>query len=44
MFYPVAHLETMRILLAFVAHKNIKCFQMDVRSTFLNSFMKEEVL
>ena len=30
-------------MLAFVAHKNIKIFQMDVKSAFLNGFIEKEV-
>jgi hypothetical protein len=42
-FAPVAHLETIRILLAFAASKGFKLYQMDVKSTFLNGFIQEEV-
>ena len=42
-FAPVARLEAIRILLAFAAHKNLKLFQMDVKSAFLNGFLNEEV-
>jgi hypothetical protein len=35
-FAPVAHLETIRILLAFTASKRFKLYQMDVKSAFLN--------
>ena len=42
-FAPVARLEAIRILLAFVAHKNIILYQMDVKSAFLNGFIEEEV-
>jgi len=42
-FAPVARLEAIRILLAYAAHKNIKLFQMDVKSAFLNGFLNEEV-
>jgi hypothetical protein len=35
-FAPVAHLEAIRILLAFAASKKIKLYQMDVKSAFLN--------
>ena len=41
-FAPVAHLEMIRIL-AFVASKGFKLFQMDVKSTFLNGYIEEEV-
>jgi hypothetical protein len=36
-FASVAHLESIRILLAFVASKGLKLYQMDVKSVFLNS-------
>ena len=39
----VARLEAIRILLAFATYNNIKLFQMDVKSAFLNEFIKEEV-
>jgi hypothetical protein len=42
-FAPVAHLEAIRILLAFAAFKGFKLFQMDVKSAFLNGFIEEEV-
>jgi hypothetical protein len=35
-FAPVARLETIRILLAFVASKGFKLYQMDMKSAFLN--------
>jgi hypothetical protein len=42
-FAPVAHLETIRIMLAFVASKGFKLYQMDVKSDFLNAVIQEEV-
>ena len=42
-FAPVAHLEAIRILLAFAASKGFKLFQMDVKSVFLNGYIEEEV-
>ncbi|RDX90567.1 hypothetical protein CR513_27552, partial [Mucuna pruriens] len=39
----VARLETIRILLAFATYKDIKLFQMDMKSAFLNDFIKEEI-
>jgi hypothetical protein len=35
-FAPVAHLEAIRILLAFATSKGFKLYQMDVKSAFLN--------
>ncbi|RDX92028.1 Copia protein, partial [Mucuna pruriens] len=42
-FVAIAILEAIRIMLAFVAYKDIKAFQMDVKSAFLNGLTKEEV-
>jgi hypothetical protein len=42
-FAPVARLESIRILLAYVAHHSFRLFQMDVNSAFLNGPIKEEV-
>jgi hypothetical protein len=42
-FAPVAHLEAIRILLAFAASNGSKLYQMDVKSAFLNSVIQEEV-
>ena len=42
-FAPVARLEAIRMLLAFAAFKDFKLYQMDVKSAFLNGFIKEEV-
>ncbi|WVZ75675.1 hypothetical protein U9M48_023710 [Paspalum notatum var. saurae] len=42
-FAPVAHLEAIRILLAFATSKGFKRHQMDVKSAFLNGFIEEEV-
>nr|GEW77365.1 retrovirus-related Pol polyprotein from transposon TNT 1-94 [Tanacetum cinerariifolium]GEW79590.1 retrovirus-related Pol polyprotein from transposon TNT 1-94 [Tanacetum cinerariifolium] len=42
-FAPVARLEAVRMFVAFVAHKNITIFQMDVKTAFLNGPLKEEV-
>jgi hypothetical protein len=35
-FAPIAHLEAIRILLAFIASKGFKLYQMDVKNAFLN--------
>jgi hypothetical protein len=42
-FAPVAHLEAIRILLAFAASKGFKLYQMDLKSTFLNGVIQEVV-
>nr|GEU57609.1 retrovirus-related Pol polyprotein from transposon TNT 1-94 [Tanacetum cinerariifolium] len=42
-FAPVARIETIRIFIANVAHKNMTIFQKDVKTTFLNGELKEEV-
>ena len=42
-FAPVARLEAIRILLAFVVAKGFKLYQMDVKSAFLNGVIEEEV-
>ena len=42
-FAPVARLEAIRMLLAFASHHNIKLYQIDVKSAFLNSFINELV-
>ena len=42
-FAPVARLESIRILLAITSHLNFKLYQMDVKSTFLNGMLQEEV-
>ncbi|GKD93666.1 retrovirus-related pol polyprotein from transposon TNT 1-94, partial [Tanacetum coccineum] len=43
LFAPVACLEDVRIFIAFAAHKNIKIFQIDVKTAFLKGPLKEEV-
>ena len=40
-FAPVARLEAIRILLAYACSHNIKLFQMDVKSAFLNGKISE---
>jgi hypothetical protein len=42
-FAPVAHLEAIIILLAFVTSKEFKLYQMDVKNAFLNGVIQEEV-
>jgi hypothetical protein len=36
-------LEALRILLAYACAHNIKLYQMDVKSAFLNDYINEEV-
>jgi hypothetical protein len=43
-FAPVAHLEAIKILLAFAVSKRFKFYQMNMNSAFLNGVMQEEVL
>ncbi|GJU82007.1 retrovirus-related pol polyprotein from transposon TNT 1-94 [Tanacetum coccineum] len=42
-FALVARLEAVRMFIAYVAHKNITIFQMDIKTAFLNGPLKEEV-
>nr|GEY04086.1 hypothetical protein [Tanacetum cinerariifolium] len=42
-FAPVSRLEAIRIFLAYVAHKNMVVYQMDVKTMFLNGNLREEV-
>jgi hypothetical protein len=42
-FAPVAYLEATRILLAFLVAQGFKLYQMDVKSSFLNGGLEEEV-
>ncbi|GJY97973.1 ribonuclease H-like domain-containing protein [Tanacetum coccineum] len=42
-FAPVACLEAVRIFVAHAAHKSFPIYQMDVKTTFLNGPLKEEV-
>ncbi|GKE17195.1 retrovirus-related pol polyprotein from transposon TNT 1-94, partial [Tanacetum coccineum] len=42
-FALVARLEAIQMFVSFAAHKNIKIFQIDVQTAFLNGPLKEEV-
>ncbi|GJU75105.1 retrovirus-related pol polyprotein from transposon TNT 1-94 [Tanacetum coccineum] len=42
-FALVARIEAIRIFIANVTHKNMTIYQMDVKSAFLNGWLKEEV-
>ncbi|KAL4340046.1 hypothetical protein GQ457_08G026890 [Hibiscus cannabinus] len=40
-YAPVARMEAIRMLLAFACHHEFKLFQMDIKSAFLNGFIKK---
>ncbi|GJX71021.1 uncharacterized mitochondrial protein-like protein [Tanacetum coccineum] len=42
-FAPVARLDAIRIFLAYDAHMNMIVYQMDVKTSFLNGILREEV-
>nr|GEY87289.1 retrovirus-related Pol polyprotein from transposon TNT 1-94 [Tanacetum cinerariifolium] len=42
-FALVARIEAMRLFFVYAAHKDFTVFQMDVKTTFLNGILKEEV-
>ncbi|GJY02458.1 retrovirus-related pol polyprotein from transposon TNT 1-94 [Tanacetum coccineum] len=42
-FAPVARLKVVRIFVAYAAHKSFPIYQMDMKTTFLNDPLKEEV-
>nr|GFA23238.1 retrovirus-related Pol polyprotein from transposon TNT 1-94 [Tanacetum cinerariifolium] len=42
-FAPVAKMESIRIFLAYAAHKAFTVFQMDVKTAFLHGSLKEDV-
>ena len=43
-FALVAHMESIRILLALTCHLKFRLYQIDVKTTFLNGFLKERRL
>ncbi|GJU05122.1 retrovirus-related pol polyprotein from transposon TNT 1-94 [Tanacetum coccineum] len=43
LFAPVARLEAVRLFIAYAAHKSFLIYQMDVKTTFLNGPLREEV-
>nr|GEU48034.1 putative reverse transcriptase domain-containing protein [Tanacetum cinerariifolium] len=43
-FSPVARIETIRLFLAYVAHKDFTFFQMDVKTAFLNGILKPDIM
>ncbi|GJX75466.1 retrovirus-related pol polyprotein from transposon TNT 1-94 [Tanacetum coccineum] len=42
-FAPVARLDAIRFFLAFATHMNVIVYQMDVKTSFLNDILREEV-
>ncbi|GKD90728.1 retrovirus-related pol polyprotein from transposon TNT 1-94 [Tanacetum coccineum] len=42
-FVPVSWLEAFRIFIAYAAHKSFPVYRMDVKTSFLNGPLKEEV-
>ena len=42
-YAPVAHLESIRVMLAYANYNGIFLYQMDVKSAFLNGEIEEEV-
>jgi len=42
-FAPVAWLETIRLMISLAAQHRWKIYQLDVKSTFLNGFLEEEI-
>ncbi|GKV27388.1 hypothetical protein SLEP1_g36561 [Rubroshorea leprosula] len=42
-FAPVARLETIQLIISLAAQNNWKIYQMDVKFTFLNGYLEEEV-
>ncbi|GJV44478.1 retrovirus-related pol polyprotein from transposon TNT 1-94 [Tanacetum coccineum] len=42
-FAPVARLDAIQIFLAYATHMNMIVYQMDVKTTFLNDILREEV-
>ena len=42
-FSPVVRITSIRLILAIVAHMNLKLYQMDVKTAFLNGELDEEI-
>jgi len=43
LFAPVTRMESIKVLLALACHLKFQLYQMDVKTTFLNRFLKEDV-
>ena len=43
-YAPVARLEAIRMLLAYASFMNFKLYQMNVKSAFLNEFIKRKFM
>nr|GEY86689.1 copia protein [Tanacetum cinerariifolium] len=43
-FAPVARIEAIRLFLAYAAHKDFTVFQMDVKTAFLNRFLRKKYI
>jgi hypothetical protein len=41
-FSPIARMEAIRLFLAYACSKNVKVYQMDVKSAFLNGDLKKK--
>nr|GFC85679.1 copia protein [Tanacetum cinerariifolium] len=42
-FAPVSQIKAIRLFLAYAVHKDFTVFQMDVKTSFINGTLKEEV-
>ena len=43
-FAPVIRVESIRILLAYVAVYDLECHQMDIETAFLNGTIEEDIM
>mgnify|MGYP004710253943 CR=1 FL=1 len=43
MFAPVARFDTIRMIISLTAQNKWRIYQMDVKSTFLNGILNEEI-
>ena len=42
-YYPVTRINSIRVVLAFATLRNLEVHQMDVKTTFLNGDLDEEI-